>query len=147
MNDKYAEVIEAVTNLLSQELLKDQEGVLGCGDLLDKFVLELLRTVGVQTLGVLYAAMDSYLVKDCQNQGWQIESHKVVKFCTLFGWVDTPSAYLWKPGAGYGMRPLKERMGVEGRKYSVAVERALVDFGESKIIRTGGCSIQGTLRF
>ena len=69
MNEKYGEVIEAVTNLLSQELLKDKEGLLGYGDLLDKFVLELLRTVGIQTLGVVYAAMDSYLVKDYQSHG------------------------------------------------------------------------------
>lgn len=78
MNEKYAGVIEVVTNLLSQELLKVREGLLPYGNLLDKFVLELLRTVGIQTLGVLYATLVSYLVKGGESQGWQIESPKEV---------------------------------------------------------------------
>jgi hypothetical protein len=72
------------------------------------------------------------LVAQYQEVGWWIERHPRVSFKPLFGVVEVKSPYLWKPGEGKGLRPMKEVMGVAGGGRSVGVERALVDFGSEK---------------
>jgi hypothetical protein len=69
------------------------------------------------------------LTETYKAEGWRIEQHPAVEFRTLFGPVEMASAYLWKPGEGQGVRPMKEVMRGVGDGYSEAVERALVDFG------------------
>lgn len=48
---------------------------------------------------------------------------------SLFGAVEIQSPYLWGKNRGRGVRPVKEQLGIEPGQRSIAVQRALADFG------------------
>lgn len=144
MQEKYREAVNQASQILAKALIDDIENIVEQGKLLDKHVQVLVRETGRLTVSRMYAAADHYLTETYKAEGWRIEQHPVVEFRTLFGPVERASAYLWKPGEGDGVRPMKEVMGVVGNGYSEAVERALVDFGSEKS-GTGGQAVSGAL--
>jgi hypothetical protein len=132
MNLKYLEAIETASTLLAEAIVSDMEEALSYGAGLDRSVQDLTHAIGQDTLTLVYASISSHLTEQRQQEGWQIEHHSTVIFKTLFGPVAVDSPYLQKPGAAGGVRPMRQVMGVEGNRYSEAVERALVDFGSEK---------------
>ncbi len=132
MNLKYLETIETASTLLAEAIVSDMEEALSYGAGLDRSVEDLTHAIGQDTLTLVYARISSHLTEQRQQEGWQIEHHSTVIFKTLFGPVVVDSPYLQKSGEAGGVRPMRQVMGVEGNRYSEAVERALVDFGSEK---------------
>ena len=132
MNLKYLEAIETASTLLAEAIVNDMEEALSYGAGLDRSVQDLTHAIGQDTLTLVYASISSHLTEQRQQEGWQIEHHSTVIFKTLFGPVVVDSPYLQKSGEAGGVRPMRQVMGVEGNRYSEAVERALVDFGSEK---------------
>ena len=108
------------------------DSTLESGTLLDKRVQEVTREVGRIALTQIYEAVNVNLINLYKDCGWEIQVNPKVSFKTILGKVKVSSAYLWKPEQGYGVRPMKEIMGIEGNCYSEALQRALVDFGSEK---------------
>ena len=132
MNPKYLEAVETASKILADAIVSDMEEALTHGAGLDRTVQHLTRALGQNVLTQVYAGISSYLTQQQQREGWQIEHHPTVVFKTLFGPVEVDSPYLQKPEQAGGIRPMRQVMGVEGNRYSEAVERALVDFGSEK---------------
>lgn len=133
MRQSYLEAIESASRILAEAFMQDLQALLKDGLLLDRKVHEVVCEVGQAVLRQVYEAVASYLVGQVKEASWEVERCPTVGFKTLFRVVEVSSPYLWKPGEDRGFRPMKEVMGVRGGGMSVAVERALVDFGESKV--------------
>ena len=132
MNPKYLEAIELASQIIADAMTGDMEEALRYGAGLDRTVQTLTHAIGQDALTLIYATIARHLTHQQQQEGWQIEHHPTVIFKTLFGPVAVDSPYLQKPGESGGLRPMRQVMGVEGNRYSEAVERALVDFGSEK---------------
>ncbi len=52
-----------------------------------------------------------------------------VKYSVIFGVIEVNSPYLWHKEEGWGVRPVKEKLGIKPGVRSIAVKRALTDFG------------------
>ncbi len=132
MSSKYLEAMELTIKTLSTALLGQLEDVIAEGANLDRTLQRLLSRIGWGVLSQVYEAISSQLTQQYQAAGWKIERHPTVEFKTLFGVIEIKSAYLVHPQNTGGVRPIKEVMGVEGHRYSDAMDRALVDFGSEK---------------
>jgi len=55
-----------------------------------------------------------------------------VKYSVIFGTVEVYSPYLWHKKQGWGVRPVQEKLGIEHGEHSLAVKRALTDFGSEE---------------
>jgi hypothetical protein len=122
MNPKYLEAVETASKILADAIVSDMEEALTHGAGLDRTVQHLTRALGQNVLTQVYAGISSYLTQQQQREGWQIEHHPTVVFKTLFGPVEVDSPYLQKPEQAGGIRPMRQVMGVEGNRYSEAVE-------------------------
>ena len=133
MTLNYPEAIKLASHLISSALLEDVEEVMATGMALDKHVQTIVRAIGHASLEQLYAGVNEHLSAEYQSSPeWQLERRPVVQFKTLFGPVSVESPY-WSATMGTGgVRPMKTVMGIEGNRYSEAVERALADFGIEK---------------
>jgi hypothetical protein len=52
-----------------------------------------------------------------------------LKYSVIFGIVEINSPYLWQKQEGWGVRPVVEKLGIKPGDRSIAVKRALTDFG------------------
>ena len=132
MSSKYLEAMELTIKTLTTALLGQLEDVIAEGANLDRILQRLLSKIGWGVLSQVYEAISSQLTQEYQAAGWKIERHPTVEFKTLFGVIEIKSPYLMHPQNAGGVRPMKEVMGVEGHRYSDAMDRALVDFGSEK---------------
>ena len=133
MTLRYPEAIELASHLISSALLQNMEEVMTTGIELDQLVQTMVRAIGHASLEQIYAGVNEHLSAAYQSSPeWRLERRPVVQFKTLFGPVSVESPY-WSATTGSGgVRPMKTVMGVEGNRYSEAVERALTDFGIEK---------------
>ena len=130
MTLRYVEEIELASQLISTALLQDMEAVLESGATLDKRVQAIVRELALHILEQVYAGVNRHLSAHYQSSSdWRIERRPIVQFKTLFGPVEVESPYWSATNGPGGVRPMKKVMGVEGNRYSEAVDRALVDFG------------------
>lgn len=132
MDGRYPELIEKTSEEFAEGLLADVEYLLEVGVDLDAVVLEALRAVGRLVMSRLYEALGTLLVDRMSGPTLPVERRPTVPFRTVFGEVEVESPYLRNRTTGESRRPMLETLGVEGKRYSRRVERALVDFGSEK---------------
>jgi hypothetical protein len=124
--------ITLASTIVADVFMQEMKSTVDLGTRLDKEMHDVVREIGRQALTQIYHAVDAYLIQCYQGPGWKIQAHPTVRFTTILGEVQIPSAYLWHPDHHPGIRPLKDVMGIEGNRFSDAVQRALVDFGSEK---------------
>jgi hypothetical protein len=93
---------------------------------MDALVRDLVREVGRQTVEAVLNAASDEVTKAGELP---VERRPEVCFLTLFGPVQVESPYLYDPATRRSARPVKERLGITHHGRSLAVERALTDFG------------------
>ncbi|MDJ0903084.1 MAG: hypothetical protein QNJ55_30230, partial [Xenococcus sp. MO_188.B8] len=62
-------------------------------------------------------------------QGLVVHRREKVKYSVIFGVVEVNSPYLWHKQEGWGVRPVVKKLGIKHKERSIAVKRALTDFG------------------
>ncbi|MEM7592273.1 MAG: hypothetical protein AAF383_12265 [Cyanobacteria bacterium P01_A01_bin.83] len=80
-----------------------------------------------------------------KKKGLVVHRREKIKYAVIFGVVEVNSPYLWHKQEGRGIRPVVEKLGLKPGERSIAVKRALTDFGELRILWTSGQTFQGTL--
>lgn len=80
-------------------------------------------------MSLVLAELSNSVTLKAKATGLSIHRAKRIKYLSLFGVVEMLSPYLWNKSTGRGMRPVKEQLGIEHGDRSVAVQRALADFG------------------
>jgi hypothetical protein len=78
---------------------------------------------------MLLAWLGAQVTQEAKTNGLIVHRRKLVKYKSLFGEIEIESPYLWNKNTQKGARPVKDQLGIEHGDRSVAVQRALADFG------------------
>lgn len=125
----YADVINEISQLLFKAILEREPNLRSKVDQLDRELYKLLRAVGLQVMSMLFAWLSTQVTQEAKATGLIVHRRKRVKYSSLFGIIRVESPYLWDKKTGRGARPVKDQLGIEHGDRSVALQRALADFG------------------
>lgn len=96
---------------------------------LDGEVNKILRRLGLFTVSLMLAQLSEQVTLDAKKKGLAIHRTKRIKYSSVFGVVEILSPYLRNKNTNSGLRPVKEQLGIEHGDRSIAVQRAMSDFG------------------
>lgn len=125
----YTDVINEISQLLFNAIYEREPDLRSKIHQLDCELYKLLRAVGLQVVSMLFAWLSTQLTQEAKATGLIVHRRKRVKYLSLFGAVEIESPYLWDKKTGRGARPVKDQLGIEHGDRSLAVQRALTDFG------------------
>ncbi len=128
-NPDYTDVVQTISQMLFQALWEGEPNLDKKVRELDKVINQLLRRIGFLVVSLLLAELAGLVTKKAKAVGLTIHRCKRIKYLSLFGVVEIPSPYLWDKNTRKGIRPVKEQLRIEHGDHSVAVQRALTDFG------------------
>jgi len=131
MNKRYQTLIDNVSGDIADRLLEDRQWLKEHHRLgLDALMFQLVMQIGLVALRRLFEGLLADEIEDCRAEGMCIARSKTVRFSTKLGTIpELDSPYLRDRQTGQSARPLKEVFGVAGQGKSMALERALSDFG------------------
>jgi hypothetical protein len=125
----YSDIIFEMSQKLSQALLEREPDLVQKVHELDSEVNKIVRRVGFFVVSLVLAELSSQVTKKAKAKGLAIHRAKRLKYSSVFGVVEILSPYLWNKTTGEGVRPVKEQLGIQHGDRSVAVQRAMCDFG------------------
>ncbi len=126
---KYGKAIENASEILVDAMLEDLDDLIEEGRQLDAKVRQVLFEVGGRMMIRLFTIIGAVLIEEAKRKGMTVERRPTVTFKTIYGPIQLESAYLRNAETGESTRPMREHLGVEGERYSDAVDRAVSDFG------------------
>lgn len=130
MDTRYANEIANVTGLLREALVREEgDALLSDPSYLDGRVQELLRQVGRGTVEGVLAWGVARLTQVAKAGGLTVQRSPTIAVTTLFGPVEFRSPYLWDPRTKASARPVWDAWKLRDGSRTIAVERALTDFG------------------
>lgn len=129
INPEYTDVVHKISYMLFQALWEEEPNLDKKVHELDNIVNKLLRNIGLLVESLLLAELASQVTKKAKAMGLTIHRCKRIKYLSLFGAIEIPSPYLWDKTKRSGTRPVKDRLRIEHGDRSLAVQRALTDFG------------------
>jgi len=129
MKTGYTDIVVEMSQKLCQALLKQEPDLAQKVHELDGEVNKILRRVGFFVVSLVLAELSTQVTKEARATGLTIHRASRIKYSSLFGVVEMLSPYLWNKNTGRGARPVKEQLGIEHGDRSVAVQRAMCDFG------------------
>jgi hypothetical protein len=132
MNQDYTDIIQQVSQVLLQAIKEREFNLAQNVDKLDNELAKLLRLIGLQVISMLLNGLAQQVTQEAKKPGLVVHRRSEVKYSVIFGTVEVYSPYLWHKKEGWGVRPVKEKLGIEHGEYSLAVKRALVDFGSEE---------------
>lgn len=129
MHGDYTQQIEQAITLFADALLAAEPQLRQRGLDVDQDVLHLLRQVGRGVVQrVLGRLVDAVVTETAAaNPELVVQRRAEITVEAVFGPVKIESPYLW--AAGRSARPVKMALGLRHRQRSLAVQRALTDFG------------------
>ena len=135
-NPEYTDVIQTISQMLFQALWEGEPNLDKKVRELDKIINQLLRRIGFLVVSLLLAELARLVTKKAKAAGLTIHRCKQIKYLSLFGAIEIPSPYLWNKNTRIGIRPVREQLRIEHAARSVALQRALTDFGAEESLKT-----------
>lgn len=132
MNQDYTDIIQQVSQVLLQAIKEREFNLVQNLDKLDSELAKILRLIGLQIISMLLNGLAQQATQEAKKPGLVVHRRSTVKYSVIFGTVEVSSPYLWHKKEGWGIRPVKEKLGIEHGEYSLAVKRALADFGSEE---------------
>jgi hypothetical protein len=129
MNQDYTDIIQQVSQVLLQAIKEREFNLVQNVDELDGELAKLLRLIGLQVMSMLLNSLAQQVIQETKKPGLVVHRCPQVKYSVIFGVLEVSSPYLWHKKQGWGTRPVKEKLGIEHGEQSLAVKRALTDFG------------------
>lgn len=96
---------------------------------LERKIAAILRQVGLQVVGMMFNELSKKLTEEAKTQGMVVHRRIRIQYAVLFGRLEVESPYLWDKKTGFSSRPVKEQLGIKHGGRSLALQRALTDFG------------------
>jgi hypothetical protein len=96
---------------------------------LDGELAKLLRLVGHEVMSMCLNEAAEKVTNSSKKKGVVVHRREKVKYSGIFGIIEVKSPYLWHKQQGWGIRPVVEKLGIKPGERSIAVKRALADFG------------------
>ena len=128
-NPNYTDVVQEIGQMLFQALWEGEPNLDKKVRFLDNIINQLLRKIGFIVVSLLLAELARLVTKRAKAAGLTIHRCKRIKYLSLFGAIEIPSPYLWDKNTRIGARLVKEQLRIEHSDLSLAVQRALTDFG------------------
>ena len=132
MNQDYTDIIQQVSQVLLQAIKEREFNLAQNLDKLDSELAKLLRLIGLKVISMLLNELAQQVTQEAKKPGLIVHRRSAVKYSVIFGTIKVYSPYLWHKKEGWGVRPVKEKLGIEHGKHSLAVKRALADFGSEE---------------
>lgn len=129
MNQDYSDIIQQISQLLFQAIKERELNLAENLSQLDGELGKHLRVIGLRVMSMLLNNLAKQVTQEVKKTGLVVHRHSTAKYGVIFGIVEVKSPYLWHKQQGWGVRPVKEKLGIEHGKYSPNVKRALTDFG------------------
>ena len=129
MKIEYSDILFEMSHTLCQALLEQEPDLEQKVHELDGKVNKILRRLGLFVVSLVLAELSNQVTLKAKATGLTIHRAKRIKYSSLFGIVEMVSPYLWDKNTKRGARPVKEQLGIEHGDRSVAVQRAMCDFG------------------
>lgn len=129
MQRRYLEAIKEAKRIVVQAVMRHEPGLEDEPLRLDERVRELTRELGKQVLSDLYAELSDRVTDRAKGQGLTVQRRPHIEVLTVFGVIGVSSPYLWNRSTRQSARPVKAGLGLQHRKQSPALQRALTDFG------------------
>jgi len=129
MDNRYRKVVEDAKKLFVGAILEQEPELEQKPLRLDERIRELTRALGREVVGAVYEELSRRATERAVERGLTVQRRPKIDLLTLFGVVTVPSPYLWNPCTHESARPVKAELGMEHRKRTPALERALTDFG------------------
>jgi hypothetical protein len=129
MKLEYSDIVHEISYTLFQAIWEGEPNLDQKVHQLDELINKLLRRIGFLVVSLVLLELSNQVTRKAKATGLAIHRCKRVKYLSLFGVVEIPSPYLWDKNTGRGARPVKEQLGIEPGQHSIAVQRALADFG------------------
>lgn len=129
MEETYAAVTEQVTPILHEALFSVGAERLETPLELDVVLREVLWRVGRSVMRSVLEVLSVEVTEQAlaRDETLVVQHRREITVETVFGPVPVESPYLWS--AGLSARPVQEALGLRHGQRSLAVERALTDFG------------------
>lgn len=129
MNQDYTDIIQRLSQLLDQAIAEREVNLSDGIKQLDGELAKLLRLVGLQVMSMLLNSLAQTVTREAKKTGFVIHRRLKATYSVIFGIVEVSSPYLWNKREHRGSRPVKEKLLIEHGERSIAVKRALTDFG------------------
>ena len=129
MKKDYTDVITEVCELLFNVIREREPNLVDKVQGLDGELLKLLRIICLQLMLMIFTYLSSQVTADGKEKGYKVHRHLRVEYFSIFGPIEVESPYLWCRKTKQGLRPVKDKLGITDGGRSVALEKALVDFG------------------
>ncbi len=125
----YSDILFEMSHTLCQALLEQEPDLAQKVHEVDGKVNKILRRLELFVVSLVLAELSNQVTLKAKATGLTIHRAKRIKYSSLFGIVEMLSPYLWDKNTKRGARPVKEQLGIEHGDHSIAVQRALADFG------------------
>ena len=129
MTEKYQDCIIKVSDLIFNTILEKEENLTAQFFLLDGTVLSILREIGLKVMSMLLSLIVEQITVKSQKKGFVVHRRPTINYTTIFGQIKLESPYLWNRQSKKGIRPVKEKLGINAGDCSLKVGRALTEFG------------------
>jgi hypothetical protein len=129
MKPGYTDIIFEMSNTLCQAVLEREPDLAQRVHELDGEVNKILRRLGFFVVSLVLGELSNKVTIEAKKKGLTIHRAKRIKYSSMFGVVEILSPYLRNKNTSSGARPVKEQLGIEHGDISIAVQRAMSDFG------------------
>jgi len=125
----YDDILHHATHLFVGAILEREDGLVAGARLLDGDLRPLLVQLGLLIVEMVFARLSRQLVAACREDGFTVEERKTITVPTIYGEATVAAPYLRDRATGRTARPVVRQMGLRHRQRTLAMERALTDFG------------------
>lgn len=129
MKQDYNHVISQMATLLFSAIVELNPNPKEILAELERLIATILREVGLQVVGMMFNELSKTLTEEAKTQGMVVHRRIRIQYAVLFGRLEVESPYLWDKKTGFSSRPVKEQLGIKHGGRSLALQRALTDFG------------------
>ncbi len=132
MKENYTDIIRQVSQVVFEAIKDREENLPTQVKDLDGELAKLLRLVGLQVMSLCLNEAAEKVTNESKKKGIMVHRQEKIKYSVIFGIVSVKSPYLWHKQQHQGIRPVVEKLGIQTGDRSMAVKRALTDFGSEE---------------
>lgn len=132
MKEDYTDIIQQVSQVVFEAIKDREENQPAQVKDLDGELAKLLRLVGREVMSMCLNETAEIVTNESKKKGIVVHRREKIKYSVIFGVIEVNSPYLWHKQQHLGIRPVVEKLGIQTGDRSMAVKRALTDFGSEE---------------
>lgn len=132
MLERYLDIIYQVSQIFVEALVEREERLDQQLPQLDSLIRPLIRETARTTVESTYLHFSKQSVEQAKRPGMTIHRNPEINLQTIYGPVALHSPYLYDRKKGCSLRPVQDQLHLVAEQKTLAVERALTDFGAER---------------